>query len=435
MVCGAPRGGAYLPRTLYHVMLPAANICSMVALTALCLMLGELGRVQEAHAQEAEASAQQSASAPDHGLFVSVGADGASTVTPGLGWHGYALIHYRRRGLWRGAQLDAFYNTDTLYASVSGIALTDKLRLGAYTKAQAVGAGVLFDYYQLNRSLPERSFGASYAQAVVVLELSDAPLFLQLELGGRRWAFSALEGTSPALTLPADMWTFEPRLRATWWSFQHDRAFSEPHRHTWRTRGWGFGLEFGQDLRAGWRPWGALDPDVFEEVDRRNVSGRQPLLFRGWLRAGQPLGGGRLRLQQHLFVALGDQEDDLTRVRLGGMNPYVVSLAGMPWAAFLPENFGAAQVSLMARVTGESEAGVFLDAARISEADARRVGRQGAPNELLGVGLYGVGLAGDVRLGEVWQLDLRAGWTLPNDTLGNSQPNLSAWLSLGAQVF
>ncbi|MFO0726700.1 MAG: hypothetical protein U1E65_23130 [Myxococcota bacterium] len=42
-----------------------------------------------------------------------------------------------------------------------------------------------------------------------------------------------------------------------------------------------------------------------------------------------------------LWAAVASGEDDLTRTRLGGLNPYVVPLAGAGWAEFWAENYAA----------------------------------------------------------------------------------------------
>jgi hypothetical protein len=46
---------------------------------------------------------------------------------------------------------------------------------------------------------------------------------------------------------------------------------------------------------------------------------------------------------------LGHQLDDLTKTRVGGLNPYVVPLAGAAWAEWWVETYGAARIGLEAR--------------------------------------------------------------------------------------
>ena len=95
-------------------------------------------------------------------------------------------------------------------------------------------------------------------------------------------------------------------------------------------------------------------------------------------------------------------EDDLTRVRIGGMNPYVVPLAGAPWAALLADSFIAIQMSWHFRIYRELELGFLADGLAMS--DPRRIG-----DRELGM-LGGLGLFIDFQMGS-FQLDLRGGWT------------------------
>lgn len=370
------------------------------------------------------------AQAEEHDLYVAGGAEG--WFSPELGGHGYALVSYQRFDMWRGLDLDLTYNTDTLQATARGLRISDNLELGGYLKGQAIFGGLLTDFYQEGLLVPGRGFNASYVQGAALIEANAKPVFMQLELGGRRWAFNANDNTSPDLVLPPDMWVFEPRLRITYWEIEHDRSINEPHRHYWRVEGWGLGLELGSDFRQGWRGWGEVADDAHEGADRRNLSGDQPITFRGWLRWGMQV-FEPLRVQTSLFVSAARNEDDLTRVRLGGMNPYVVPLAGLPWASHLPQNFGAAQVSAHFRLYGESEVGLLADAAQLSEADALRVAYS-PETDGLGASLYGVGVFGDWRWGDGWQLHVRGGYALPSDFLAES-PHLTAWLSVGKQIF
>jgi hypothetical protein len=247
-----------------------------------------------------------------------VAGGGAAWVSPEPGGNGYVMASYQRLDGWRGMNTELLYNTDTLQLSAQNILIADALHLGGYLKVQAGAAGVLINYFQQGVSVPERAFGASYAQGALLMSMYEAPLFIDLELGVRRWAFSRLPATSERLVLPPNMWTFEPRLRMTWWRFTHDQAFSERHRQTWRLQGIGAGLELGHDVRRGWRGWGAFDAQDGRPDDARNLDGRAPVLARAWLKAGHNL-HDRLRVQSALFLSLGMDEDDLTRTRVGGL--------------------------------------------------------------------------------------------------------------------
>jgi hypothetical protein len=77
--------------------------------------------------------------------------------------------------------------------------------------------------------------------------------------------------------------------------------------------------------------------------------------------------GSRVRLQLTERAGYGYGEDDLTRDRIGGMNPYVVSVHGLPWPAILSETYIAGELSLHTRIFGESELFVLLDGAGIRD--------------------------------------------------------------------
>ena len=371
----------------------------------------------------------------DFRIYVAAGADG--WISPETGGHGYVLASYQRDDVFRELDVDLTYNTDTLQLTGRGLEISKSLKIGAFLKGQALFAGLLMDYYQQGLRVPERGFRASYVQGGVLIETNtDGPVFVELELGGRRWFFGSMDDTSPELVLPPEMWVFEPRLRFTGWNFEHDEAFVDAHRHRWRLRGWGVGAELGVDFRSGWDAWGALDPQAFQPVDERNRLGRTPMTARVWLAGGLQL-ARPLRIQGRLFLSGGEQEDDLTRTRVGGLNPYVLQVPGVPWAAFLPQNFGAAQASVHVLTVGQIEVGLEGTAVTMDEEDALRVDvtpfREGAVVEYspLDEQLYGVGLFADARVGP-YQVDVTLGWAPPVRALAD-ESHFSGWLSLGRE--
>ncbi len=48
-----------------------------------------------------------------------------------------------------------------------------------------------------------------------------------------------------------------------------------------------------------------------------------------------------------VFLSLGQNEDDLTRMRVGGMNPYVIPVHGLPWTSHVLGNFVSGHGKLM----------------------------------------------------------------------------------------
>ena len=248
----------------------------------------------------------------------------------------------------------------------------------------------------------------------VILYVDDDPDYLDairviLETNGYEMveARTAEEGlmvfheTSPDLVLPPETWVFEPRLRITIWNLRHDPSLGDRHRIYPRVRGLALGIDMGADIRSAARPWGALDPGSFDPVDLRNVGRTVIFVARQWLRAGWQV-ADRLRLQIAEAASFGNGGDDLSRTRLGGMNPYVVPLAGLPWAALLSDQFLAAEVSLHVRVWRQLEAGLTANGAFVEDVE-----RNGS-KDVRFVG--GAALFVDFAIG-AFQLDLRAGWS------------------------
>lgn len=366
----------------------------------------------------AELSAQEKSA-----LFLAGGAEGWTSAK--AGGHGYLLAQYERDVL--GGRLVAMYNTDTLMLSLSGYKISETASLGGYIKGQGGFAGLLPDYYQRAELLPGRGFMASYVQTMWVLSQDIAPHFLQLELGGRRWDFRRLDGTDEALKLPANLWELEPRVRYTYWDLAYDPATQQAHRHYLRVEGLAFGVELGANLRDRRQAFGALDAQRFDPVDLRNDGKRALFIARAWARAGHKL-GQRLRLQGMLYGATGVAQDDLVRVRAGGTNPYVVPISGLPWASHLPDDLLASELSLHLKVLKDSEVGVMAQGALMGQDDLARVEGQDGWGGLVGVGLFG-----DWRLGD-WQVDTRVGFA-PDSTWLVDGPHLTAWLSVGKQIF
>ncbi len=87
-----------------------------------------------------------------------------------------------------------------------------------------------------------------------------------------------------------------------------------------------------------------------------------------------------------LRAGAADEQDDVLRTRMGGLNPYVVPVAGAAWAEWWVEDFAAARLGLRLRLAvghgGELRLMPFLDAATAEEI----VSSQPAGPWALGVG-------------------------------------------------
>ena len=341
-------------------------------------------------------------------------------VSPEPGGHGIGAVHYQRDV--QTGQLNLVFNTDTLYASLYGLTLRPGLRVSAFLKGEALFAGLLFDHFRGGLLDESRGFFASFVQGGGSVHLDLFPHFFELELSGRRWFFSDAPDTADDMVLPTNFSALEPRLRYTLWSLENDRSIGEMHRHTWRTLGWAFGLEAGVELRDRASDWGHT-----AGTDPRNRGTKIPFVFRGWFRAGFEIDHG-LRLQTLNFFGAGRGEDDLTRARVGGMNPYVAPIVGLPWAAYLPDTFFTHRSSLHVRLAGEHEVGPLVDLALMPRSDALRLGEGDDLVAIAGVGLFFDGRAGP------WQYDLQVGYALPTEVL-DAELNLTAFLNLGYRFF
>lgn len=330
-------------------------------------------------------------------------AGGEAWLHPERGGHGLVLIASDRFGLYRNSHLGAEFNTDTFRLTLDRLRFRNGLiELGIRAAGEARFAGLLSDYYRAGVSDPARGFGASYlaAEAGAKLNLPGCQ-YLEFAAGGRRWHFSTDRDTSPALVLPPGAWVFEGRLRYTLWRLRADPSLHQRHRLFPRLRGLAAGLEFGLDWRSFAHTWGARDSSAFTPADERNNPGQVILLVRQWLRAGwQPLPRLRFQLAQGVFWSR--REDDLIRVRVGGMNPYVVPVAGVPWAAYLASKLVSASLSGHLQVWKDMEAGGSLDGGLLD--DPERTGHSD-PGPILGASLLV-----DGRFGPT-QVDLRAGWS------------------------
>ena len=361
------------------------------------------------------------AAANDWSASAAVGMD--MWFSPEVAGHGYGLFDLRRANLAGGGDLHINFNTETLYVGLERVHPgTDRVELGLAARLEGIYAGVLPDWFQGAVSHRERGFNASYAQLMGSVKWLPAESHsLELVVGGRAWLFARPDTNRDDLLLPSDMWVFEPRLRYTFWRLSADGDEWRPSTFAPRVTGLAAGVELGADLRSERGAWG-----TFRGVDDgRNRPGSPVLMARQWLRAGVKL-GARVRVQIDEQASWGDGEDDLTRVRVGGMNPYVVPIPGLPWPALLCERLVAAQVAVHLRpsMRAAHEFGVAVSGGAFN--DVRRVG---ALMDFDFAG--GAAVFTDLRFGR-WQVHARGGWAFPTAWLEG--PNLSAIVALGVRI-
>jgi len=343
--------------------------------------------------------------------------------SPDTAGQGIAIADVRGRGLVGGGDLHLLYNTDTLQVSVENVPVgSPRLQFNAALRGEALIAGVLTNHFVRAHNLPERGLFASYVLAAASLKWLPAERHsLELVAAGRRWFFGRSSDASAAqTTLPPDAWVFEPRLRYTFWNLSAGARERGAEVLFPRVTGVAAGVELGVDLRDDTAAWGALPGAGL----RRNEPGAVIFTARQWLRAGVQL-GARVRLQVDETASWGAGEDDLTRVRVGGMNPYVVAIPGLPWPALLCERLVAGQVGVHVRpsLAHPHELGVAVAGGAFND-----VRRTGALSDFDGAG--GAALFTDLRFGR-WQVYVRAGWALPVAWL-DDVPHVSAFAGVGA---
>ena len=334
---------------------------------------------------------------------LTVGAGYEARINGGFGGHGFGMAAYDLEGLPAGAHLGLSYNTDTARVAFDRVRFADGwLETGFRAAYEFKFAGLLMDYYRRGEKDSERGIEGSYLAFEAYLKANlPRDNYLELNVGVRRWWFARLGGTAPSYVLPNETWVFEPRLRYTFWRLVDDPSLREASRPFPRVRGVALGLELGLDFRSQGGAWGARDPATFQPADLRNPGKSLVLFARQWLRAGWQL-HDRVRLQVAEWASYGYQEDDLSRVRLGGLNPWVVPIAGVPWAGIVSGRFVGAEISAHVRVWGELEMGVL--AAGVGLEDPNREGDGGWGF------VGGVGAFADLRFGD-FQIDVRGGWT------------------------
>jgi hypothetical protein len=320
-----------------------------------------------------------------------------STLSPEGEAHGIGRIHYELSGLPRQSRFVIDFNSDTLRLSYEGLRVGG-FEIGFLAGGEVYIAGLLGDYWKDRQKHPERGFRASWGAAGAWLKLDLAPSFLEFSVGARRWFFNRQDETEKSLILPPEAWVGEFRLRYTLWLLAPDPSLWEVQRPFPRIEGIALGIELGLDARSQVFPWGARNDAV---PDLRNDPSTLVWSARQWLRVGVKL-GSRVRVQLEEFGLFMSGEDDLDRARVGSLNPYVVPIAGLPWAGEIVGRLAAVQITIPIRVWREMELGPLLGGAVIDDVD--RTGKSGA--------VGGIGAFVDFRL-RGWQADVRGGWSPP----------------------
>ena len=190
----------------------------------------------------------------------------------------------------------------------------------------ALHEGIEADAFEMNArrvhgrgswSIEPRALTASYGGVEGGFARYLGPVYLGAQLSERVYAFGALGQT--AIPVPGVTSLFTAELFA---------GYYQPSLHVW--------------VRAG--------IDLQDKALQAHVSGEGVFRPRG-------LVAPRFELR----AGWGGNQTDLTKTRAGGLNPYVVPLAGAGWAEWWVDNYAAMRAGLTVQ-TKHVEAGVLADA-------------------------------------------------------------------------
>ncbi len=342
-------------------------------------------------------------------------------LNPKIQGHGWLLFDALGQDAIGKGDLRLNYNTETLHIAIERLPMgTDKVEFNLAVRGELILAGILPDYYKQGARIGGFGFNASYVQLIPKWQWHFANnQTLEAELGVRRWFFGRKGGTAAAVVLPPDAWVFEPRIGYIFWKVRSSAEEWQAHRIFPRIEGTAFGVNGALDVRSNTRGWGS--------GDGRNTPDDLIWGVYQWLRAGWQV-STPVRIQLAEWGAWGWGQDDLTRYRIGGMNPYVIPVPGLPWPALLSERLLMGQLALHLRPSKKAahELGLYVAGGALND-----VKRTGDLNSFGGVG--GLALFGDLRFGRV-QVDVRLGWAFPVSWLVGG-PYLSALGTVGVELF
>lgn len=312
------------------------------------------------------------------------------------------------------------YNTDTIHLEIERIPLGQNFELSVALRGEVFFAGLLHQYYEQGLRRSGRGFGASYVVLLPKLQWHFAEHHtLELLTNLRYWFFTG-KNTDADYILPANTFVFEPRLGYIFWKIDSPGGEYRASKLFPRIEGIAVGASVGIDVRSDVRQWGAIG-------DGRNDPRKAIWTLNQWLRAGWQT-GERFRIELQETFNWGWFQDDITRMRVGGLNPYVVVVPGLPWSANISERLALAQLSghIRPKKDKPQELGLLVAGGTIN--DPRR---QGLLNDFGGIG--GLALFTDLRWGR-WQVYARLGWAFPTNWLLDN-PHFSGFVGLGVDAF
>jgi hypothetical protein len=349
------------------------------------------------------------------------GADFA--FTPEVTGFGFVLFEARGEDKVGKGDVRLLYNTDTIHLEIERIPLGRDFELSVAVRGEVFFAGLLRYYYQQGLRRSDLGFNASYVVLLPKLQWHFADHHtLEVLTNVRYWMFGGNKTYPTDYLLPANTVVFEPRLGYIYWNIDSPGEEYRASKLFPRIQGVAVGASVGVDVRSAVRPWGFVttQPD-------RNDPNKAIWTLNQWLGAGWKT-GDRFRIELQETFNWGWFQDDLTRMRVGGMNPYVVVVPGLPWSANISERLALAQLSGHVRPKKDKpqELGLLISGGAIN--DPRR---QGLLDSFGGIG--GIALFTDLRWGR-WQVYARVGWAIPSRWLLDN-PHFSGFVGLGVDAF
>ncbi len=316
--------------------------------------------------------------------------------------------------------LRLYYNTDTIHLEIERVPMGEDFEFSVALRGEVALAGVLFQYYEQGLRRSGLGFFASYVFLLPKIQwhVGDHHT-LELLTNVGHWFFNERNPDSGYL-LPPNTWVFQPRLGYIYWKIDSPALEYRASRLFPRIEGIAVGASAAVDVRSEVRPWGFVG-------DGRNEPKTAIWTLNQWLRAGWQT-HERFRVELQETFNWGWFQDDITRLRVGGMNPYVLIVPGLPWSANLAERVAIAQLSghIRPKKGTPQELGLLLSGGAIN--DPRR---QGLLEDFGGLG--GLALFTDLRWGR-WQVYARLGYAFPSRWL-IEKPNFSGFVGLGVDAF
>jgi hypothetical protein len=361
-----------------------------------------------------------SSSARAEGWSGSVAGGGDFAFLPEVSGFGFVLFEARGEDKVGKGDVRLFYNTDTIHLEIERIPLGKDFELSIGLRGEALFSLLLFQYYQQGLRQSGLGLWASYVVLLPKLQWHVADRHtLELVTNVRRWFFGD-NNTNPDYALPPDTWVFEPRLGYIYWNVTSDAEEYRASKLFPRITGIAVGAHAGVDVRSDVRDWGFAG-------NSRNQPTKAIWTLNQWFRAGWQT-GDRFRVELQETFNWGWNQDDITRMRVGGMNPYVVIVPGLPWSSNISERLAIAQLSghIRPKVGKPQELGLLISGGTVN--DPRR---EGQLDDFGGIG--GIALFTDLRWGR-WQVYARLGWAVPSRWLLDDLL-LSGFIGLGVDVF